>query len=118
MSNIRSYRKTAMTIAAWLIVVVALAACNTGSSQPTQPPSATEVPPSATALSPTASALDGEALLQARCTVCHTLDRVKQAKKTSDQWDQTVASMIGKGAKLTDDEKAVLVDYLAKTYGP
>jgi len=26
--------------------------------------------------------------------------------------------MIGKGAQLTDQEKTVLVDYLAATYGP
>ncbi len=112
MSTIRSYRKAVTAIAAFLLVVVALAACNTGSSQPTPPPPATEVP-----ASPTVAALDGAALLQARCTVCHTLDRVKQAKKTSDQWDQTVTTMMGKGAKLTAEEKAALVDYLAKTYG-
>jgi len=37
---------------------------------------------------------------------------------TSQQWDQVVTRMINRGAKLTDAEKSVLVDYLAKTHGP
>jgi cytochrome c5 len=61
---------------------------------------------------------DGEALLQERCTVCHSLDRVRQAQKTHGEWEQTVLRMIGKGAQLNENEQGVLIEYLAETYGP
>jgi cytochrome c5 len=109
-----------LLIATGLVVVVALVACG---SSPTQVPPAVTVPASqptqAPTLAPTgAPALDGAMLLETRCSVCHSADRPKQAKKTLDEWNQTVTRMIGKGAQLTDAEKAALIDYLAKTYGP
>jgi cytochrome c5 len=60
----------------------------------------------------------GENLLETRCSVCHTSDRPKGAKKTRTEWEKTVTKMMGKGAKLTPAEKIALVDYLAKTYKP
>lgn len=62
--------------------------------------------------------LDGERLLQERCTECHGLDRTTSAQKTRAEWDSTVTRMMGKGAELSDEEKTVLVDYLAESYGP
>jgi cytoskeletal protein RodZ len=172
-----SIRRGAITMAAGLLLMVALAACTTTPTQtptppPTQPPTATatqapteaatqpataaptqapteaptqpptvaptqpptEVPTQAptempteaaspttavaTATSAGAASMDGANLVDTRCSVCHTTDRIKNAHKTLDQWEQTVTRMIGHGAKLTDAEKAFLVDYLAKTYGP
>jgi len=78
---------------------------------PTEAPVVSEVPPTE------APVLDGAALLESRCTVCHDLDRVKQAKKTQAQWESTVNRMIQKGAQLTDAEKAILLQYLAQTFG-
>jgi mono/diheme cytochrome c family protein len=66
----------------------------------------------------TASATDGASLLEARCTACHSLDRVRQAKKTRDQWAQTITRMVGKGAQLNAAEQSTVIDYLSKTYGP
>ena len=118
-----------LLIVAGLIVVIALAACG---SSPTQvPPMATDpappapVSPAATdpapqpALAPTAAPTpDGATLLETRCSVCHSTDRPKNSRLTKDQWNQLVDIMIAHGAQLTDAEKAVLVDYLAATYGP
>jgi len=102
----RSNRTIVVLLAAWLAMMVLLVACNSGSSQPTQaPPSATPAPAGAT-------------LLETRCSVCHSADKPKKAKKTREQWENTVTTMIDNGAQLTDDEKKVLVDYLAKTYKP
>jgi len=61
---------------------------------------------------------DGAKLLDERCSVCHKAERPKAAKKSLADWDKTVARMIGKGAKLSDQEKKALVEYLAKTYKP
>jgi len=99
-------------IAAGLVLMAVLAACGSGSSEPTQGPSSETVGPAET------PAQDGATLLETRCSTCHSADRAKQAIKTRDEWDQTVTRMIGNGAQLTEAEKTVLVDYLAKTYGP
>jgi hypothetical protein len=138
--------KTRTNLTAFLLplLLVILVACGTGTPTPTQAPTQpptevptqpptqaptqppTEVPTQvsspttavSTATSAGAAVLDGATLVDERCSKCHTTDRVKSAHKTRDQWDQTVTRMIGHGAQLTDQEKAVLVDYLAKTYGP
>jgi cytochrome c5 len=64
----------------------------------------------------TPAALDGQALVQARCTVCHDLTRIQQAKKTQEAWKTTVERMVGKGAQLTQAEQNAVIEYLAKTY--
>ena len=99
-------------IAAGLVLMAVLAACGSGSSEPTQGPSSETVSPAE------APAQDGEALLEARCSTCHSADRARQVTKTRDGWDETVTSMINRGAQLTEAEKMVLVDYLTSTYGP
>jgi len=63
-------------------------------------------------------AVDGETLLQERCTECHGLDRTTSQEKTRAEWEATVSRMVNQGAELNEDEKTVLVDYLAETYGP
>lgn len=61
---------------------------------------------------------DGAQLLEQRCSVCHASSRAKKAKKTAKEWQATVARMMDKGAKLSEQEKKILVDYLATTYKP
>ena len=61
---------------------------------------------------------DGATLLEQRCSVCHPSARPKSKQKTPEQWDATVTRMMGKGAKLTPEEKQILVDYLSRTYKP
>ncbi len=60
----------------------------------------------------------GAALLEERCSVCHPSARPKSKQKTPEQWESTVKRMMGKGARLTEEEKDVLVEYLSKTYKP
>jgi cytochrome c5 len=62
--------------------------------------------------------ISGETLLEERCSTCHGTDRVTQASKTQEEWDQTVTNMVEKGAELTAEEQEVLVAYLAENYGP
>jgi len=80
--------------------------------QPTTPPTATIEPTS----EPSGS--EGQALLEDRCTGCHTLDRVERAQKSREQWITTVDRMVDYGAQLSEAEKDILVDYLVETYGP
>jgi len=99
-------------VAVWLVMIAVLVPCSSGSSQPTQVPESMTTPPAESAV------LNGAKLLETRCSICHSSDKPKHAKKTLEQWEQIVTRMIGKGAKLNDAEKTALVDYLAKTYGP
>ncbi len=62
-------------------------------------------------------AIDAAPLLRERCTLCHTLDRVESARKTAEEWEQTVVRMIGRGARLTEEEQRILIAYLAAQYG-
>ena len=68
---------------------------------------------------PVASAEEkGAALLEERCSVCHPSARPKSKQKTPEQWEATVKRMMGKGAKLTEEERKVLVEHLSNTYKP
>jgi cytochrome c5 len=83
--------------------------------EPTAPP--TEVPQEEPPTEPSPAG-DGAALLEERCTVCHGLDRTTSARKTREEWEQTVVRMVGKGAELNEAEQEILIAYLAETYGP
>lgn len=61
---------------------------------------------------------DGAALLEERCSVCHPTARPKSAQKSMEQWNATVTRMMGKGAKLTAEEKTLLIEHLSATYKP
>jgi mono/diheme cytochrome c family protein len=65
---------------------------------------------------PAVAVASGDSLLQARCTVCHSLDRVTRKTESLDEWRAIVASMVSRGAVLTAAEQSVLVEYLAMTY--
>lgn len=62
------------------------------------------------------STLDGQTLMQQRCSVCHSLDRVASAHKTLDQWTVSVTRMISHGAQLNPAEEQTLLAYLAANY--
>jgi hypothetical protein len=53
------------------------------------------------------------ALLQERCTVCHSEDRINRATKTQAEWMSTIDRMIGHGAIVSPEEHAQLAMYLA-----
>ena len=93
--------------------------------EPTEAPTeaaveAATAPPAEPAEEPAEAlvSIDAEALLQERCTVCHSLRQTEAARYTREQWDDTVTRMVDRGAELGDEEKSVLIDYLAQTYGP
>jgi cytochrome c5 len=90
------------------VMIIILIVCGQVSSQQAQAPS----PAVSKGQQPGA----GASLLDSRCSVCHSADKAKKAKKDNQGWEKTVTRMMVKGAQLTGTEKAVLVDYLAKTY--
>jgi len=101
--NAWTFRLLALLALAGLVVAM-LAACG-----------GTGVPATTAPSQPGTS--DPAALLEARCSVCHSPTRATGATHTRVEWDQIVSNMIGKGAQLDDAEKAALVEYLAANYG-
>ena len=85
-------------------------------AQPAASPAAAATPTSAAPAAPYPVVKDGLALMNERCTVCHDATRITSLKQTRAGWAATVAKWRAQGAKLTDQETAVLVDFLAATY--
>ena len=59
----------------------------------------------------------GQAILLNTCTVCHDLGRVKIHRVSRDEWEETLSAMLNEGAMLSDQEFAVLLNYLSKNFG-
>ncbi len=79
-------------------------------------PAAPVEPPAAAPAEPQVSAISGQTLLEERCASCHSVEKVTRETGTYEEWDKIVDTMISRGAKLTDEERAVLVQFLADTY--
>jgi len=60
----------------------------------------------------------GGQLIQTRCIRCHSLSVSTGKRQTAAQWGVTVDRMIDRGARISDEEYDVLVDYLAKNFSP
>jgi|GEM_PF-751044 len=60
--------------------------------------------------------LDGNALIDERCTVCHTRERIDMQDKDEAGWTQTVDRMISYGAQLDEAERQAVINYLVETH--
>jgi len=59
-----------------------------------------------------------KAVVEASCYACHAADIVVQQRLTEKQWTATVEKMIRWGAEVKDADKAAMIAYLAKHFGP
>ena len=67
---------------------------------------------------PAAPAADGKALFEAKCSVCHGLDRVTVRKEKKEKWASIVKEMQGKKAGWISDAEALkIVDSLSAELG-
>lgn len=57
--------------------------------------------------------LAGDALVKARCEVCHDRTLIDQQRLTSEGWAREVEKMAGWGAVVTESEKTAIAEYLA-----
>jgi competence ComEA-like helix-hairpin-helix protein len=57
-------------------------------------------------------------ILQKSCTECHTLEAIPHLKYTKEKWQTLVYSMVDMGAEVSAAQIDVVVDYLAKNFGP
>ncbi|NDJ78156.1 MAG: hypothetical protein GYB65_18050 [Chloroflexi bacterium] len=70
------------------------------------------------ALLVSAAALDAEALVDERCSLCHTVFSFRNIRMDRAAWTSTVDRQINWGAMLNDAERLAVIDYLATRYGP
>jgi cytochrome c5 len=61
---------------------------------------------------------DGKAIATENCQTCHKLTNLTKAHKSLDDWKDTVQTMIDRGANVPEDKVDILVQYLAKNFGP
>ncbi len=76
---------------------------------------------SSAAWSQTASGSDlppgnGRDLVASRCASCHALNILSANPHTADEWSEVAEKMVQRGAKASDDELDIMVDYLAKSF--
>lgn len=55
----------------------------------------------------------GAQLVEERCVGCHDLEIVYEENLTREQWLEEVNLMVSRGATLTEEERDVVVDFLA-----
>src|SRR6266567_2583460 len=52
------------------------------------------------------------------CGECHTIEIVTAQRRTRAQWQESIMSMVARGAKGTEEELALILDHLTTQYGP
>jgi len=58
----------------------------------------------------------GLAIVNAKCSVCHTTASVFSQHRSPDDWAATVQLMVDRGADLSPDETSVVIGYLAENF--
>ena len=59
----------------------------------------------------------GREIVYKRCQSCHQLDRIKGEKHSRNEWEQIIGRMIGNGLKISQEDKNIVLDYLATHFG-
>jgi cytochrome c5 len=59
----------------------------------------------------------GKAILLNTCTMCHDLGRIRLGRRSPEEWEETLISMLNEGAPLSDEAFPVIHAYLSKNFG-
>ena len=59
----------------------------------------------------------GRELVEDVCMYCHSLQKLNGQELSKEEWRDLIKGMISEGAPVTDEEFALIVDYLAKHFG-
>jgi cytochrome c5 len=60
-----------------------------------------------------ASKEEGKKLTEDICTRCHSIDVVENHDDDESGWKEIIAQMRDHGARITEDEEAAIIEYLA-----
>jgi DMSO/TMAO reductase YedYZ molybdopterin-dependent catalytic subunit len=64
------------------------------------------------------SSVTPPAVFKSACIVCHDDDVIRQQRLTRAQWDREITKMTGWGARVKDEDRTGLLEYLFNNYGP
>lgn len=58
----------------------------------------------------------GQARVQLACGPCHAITVVTSARKSEAEWERTIEAMITRGARISDEDFDVILDYLMANF--
>ena len=99
-------RKLAMGVMAMAFAVVATCGIEAQTAPAAPPVAALPAPPPG----------PGLAIVNAKCSACHTTATVFSQHRSPDDWAATVQLMVDRGADLSPDESSVVIGYLAANF--
>ena len=59
----------------------------------------------------------GKRILLNICTMCHDLNRIKHGRRSPEEWEETLNTMLNEGAPLSDAAFPVIHEYLSENFG-
>ena len=59
----------------------------------------------------------GKQILLNICTMCHDLGRIRLGRRSPEEWEETLVSMLNEGAPLSEEAFPVIHAYLSKNFG-
>ena len=59
-----------------------------------------------------------QAKVKAACTQCHAASKITSQHKTRQEWSVQLDKMVGLGAEVPDSQRAAILNYLTKNFGP
>jgi hypothetical protein len=59
-----------------------------------------------------------QAKVKAACTQCHNAARITEQHLSRQEWSAELDKMVGLGAEVPDADRAALLNYLSKNFGP
>lgn len=103
-------------LAVGLVAILLLGACSSG-VEPTavqEAPTKVQEAPTTVQETPAASLTDAEmeALIAEKAHDQHTLEFILGQNKTAEEWSTTLDRMIQYGAKISPEEKTLIIDWL------
>ena len=58
----------------------------------------------------------GKQILLNICTQCHNLQRIKNGKRSPEEWEETLLAMLNEGAPVSDEQLPVIHAYLSRHF--
>ena len=99
-------RKSAMGVMALAFAVVASRGLEAQTAPAAPQAAATPAPPPG----------PGLAIINEKCSACHSTASVFSQHRSPDDWAATVQLMVDRGADLSPDETSVVIGYLAENF--
>ena len=59
-----------------------------------------------------------QAKVKAACTQCHNTTRITEQHMSRDEWARQLEKMEGLGASIADADRAGMLTYLTRNFGP